>query len=486
MSPRIPALSEWPVTAKVPVLVTALMIALSVVITHQVLSRLAETQENHFQELTAAYLDGLSSSLIPPVLRDDVWETFDILDRAKSLYQGLKITGTVVADSNNVVLAATDPDTIPSYSKVPPTITGRFAASENLWLDKDDKVAGARRRLVYNGLTIGAIYAQFDVAALFRERRQVLWTLIATNAAIAIGLAAFGYYSVRWTLGPVHILTEHLRRGVEDPVPAIPEHQLGPEKSEFGQLFRRYNALVRAMHEREALLSRLAEEERLSSLGRLASGMAHEINNPLGGLFNAIETLRRYGQDRAVRERAISLLERGLAGIRDVVRSALVTYRADRLERPLHPADIDDLELLIKPEVARRDIKLIWQNHLAGEEPVSAGSVRQAVLNLLLNACHVSPPGGEVELTATIDTEGISITVRDEGPGLDPARIHDLERRDARPAPHPGESGLGLWVVRRLVAERDGFVRVKQPANSGTAITITIPRTATGATRRVA
>ena len=71
------ALSEWPVTAKVPVLVTALMIVLSVVITNQVLSRLAQTQQNHFQELTAAYLDGLSSSLIPPVLRDDVFLTLD-------------------------------------------------------------------------------------------------------------------------------------------------------------------------------------------------------------------------------------------------------------------------------------------------------------------------------------------------------------------------------------------------------------------------
>jgi hypothetical protein len=53
------------------------MIVLSVVITNQLLSRLAQTQQNHFQELTAAYLDGLSSSLIPPVLRDDVFLTLD-------------------------------------------------------------------------------------------------------------------------------------------------------------------------------------------------------------------------------------------------------------------------------------------------------------------------------------------------------------------------------------------------------------------------
>ena len=62
--------------------------------------------------------------------------------------------------------------------------------------------------------------------------------------------------------------------------------------TETGRLFRGFNRMARAVAEREALVARLADEERLASLGRLASGMAHEINNPLGGLFNAIDTLK--------------------------------------------------------------------------------------------------------------------------------------------------------------------------------------------------
>jgi signal transduction histidine kinase len=486
MKPRFPDLSEWPVTVKVPLLVIALMIVLSVVITNQVLTRLAQTQQRHFQELTAAYLDGLSSSLIPPVLRDDVWETFDILDRARNLYRGLKITGTVVTNGNGLVLAAADPRSTPSYSSVPATVTSRFATNDNLWLDDVGKVAAARRSLVYNRLNVGAIYAQFDVSALFRERGDVLWTLIATNAVIAFGAAAIGYYSVRWILRPIHILTDHLNHGADSPVPLIRDTQLGSEKSEFGQLFRQYNTLVRALNEREALASRLAEEERLSSLGRLASGMAHEINNPLGGLFNAIEALKRHGRDRSVRERAISLLERGLSGIRDVVRSTLVTYRLESTERSLNPADIDDLGLLIKPEVARRDLELIWDNRLAGEAAVRAGAIRQAVLNLLLNACHATPSGGKVHLTAASDTEMISITVCDEGPGLEASWASYLEKRGTDLAPRPGESGLGLWIIRRLVAETDGFVKVETPPNGGTAITINIPFAPSGLARHVA
>ena len=59
--------SEWPITAKVPMLVVVLMLAVSAVITNQVLSRLAESQRRHFDELAASYLDGLSSSLVPAV-----------------------------------------------------------------------------------------------------------------------------------------------------------------------------------------------------------------------------------------------------------------------------------------------------------------------------------------------------------------------------------------------------------------------------------
>ena len=127
--------SEWPVTAKVPLLVVALMIAVSAVITNQVLSRLADTQRRHFEELTASYLDGLSSSLVPAVLRDDVWETFDILDRARSLYRGLSVNGTVVANGTGIVLAAADPVAIPSYSRVPANIVDRFPPGQDVWLD---------------------------------------------------------------------------------------------------------------------------------------------------------------------------------------------------------------------------------------------------------------------------------------------------------------------------------------------------------------
>lgn len=467
--------SHWPVTVRVPVLVVILMIAVSAVITKQVLSRLEETQTRHFQELTSAYLDGLSSSLIPAVLRDDVWESFDILERAKSLYGGLRIKSTIVANRDGTVLAAADPKHFAPYSKIPTEVASRFDSGANVWLDEEQALAGARRLLVHQGLNIGAIYAEFDVAELFHERRSVLLTLLGTNALIAFGLALIGYLAILRILKPVRILTNHLHQAATAEALPIPERHIGAASSEFGQLFRRFNALIRALQEREMFASRLAQDDRLSSLGRLTSGMAHEINNPLGGLFNAIDTLRRHGQDAAVRDQAISLLDRGLKGIRDVVRAALVTYRVENAERALTASDIDDLAVLIKPELQRRDLKVSWRNEIRSDRMVRAGAIRQATLNLLLNACQATAPGHQIFLYARDDGPAIVVTVRDSGPGLDKERVRYLEEANPNDTPRPGESGLGLWIIRRLVSEAGGRLSVSYPPEGGTAVTITVP-----------
>ena len=207
-----------------------------------------------------------------------------------------------------------------------------------------------------------------------------------------------------------------------------------------------------AVREREALSRHLAEEERLASLGRLVSGMAHEINNPLGGLFNAIDTLKEHGERSDVRRRTIDLIDRGLKGIRDVVRTTLVTYRADRDIRSLHRADIDDLKLLVEPEVRRKNLTLRWRNERYDEVQVSPSVVRQVVLNLLLNACQATPAGGEVSFETTVEDAHFVAIVADTGPGLsDTARDVLGGQRDQ--AVSASGSGLGLWMVRRLVKE---------------------------------
>ena len=127
-------------------------------------------------------------------------------------------------------------------------------------------------------------------------------------------------------------------------------------------------------------------------LGRLASGMAHEVNNPLGGMLNAIDTIQAYGNDPGVLETSLEFLKRGLAGIRNVARAALVTYKGSSDTSLLTQSDLDDLPFLVQHETGARWLRLDWQNRISEPLAINGPAVRQIALNLLLNACAASPP----------------------------------------------------------------------------------------------
>ena len=305
-------------------------------------------------------------------------------------------------------------------------------------------------------------------------RRQVLLTLVAVNAALALGFAAVGSFALKRMLEPLSVFSgymERVREGRADPIPASKRRGLSRE---FDRLFDRFNAMARALNDREELASRLAEQEKYAVLGKLASGMAHEVNNPLGGLFNALDTLRRHGDDVRAREATLSLLQRGLSHIRNVVRSSLVNYRRGDSQHSARAVDIDDLRLLIEPDASRKAIRLDWINDIRGSLPVAGESVRQATLNLLINACAATPPGGMVQLRARATDDALVIDVGDQGPGLPGDRARIPPRAAAEDGPPIG-GGLGLWIVRRLVADEHGEIALVQESGLTTVIRIIWP-----------
>lgn len=255
----------------------------------------------------------------------------------------------------------------------------------------------------------------------------------------------------------------------------IPAEIVQRQSREFHDLFDRYNVMAKAVNEREELAAELAEEEKLASVGRLASGMAHEINNPLGGMFNALDSLRRYGAREDVRSTSIRLLEQGLAGIRDLVRSTLTSYRTDQRPRDLTPTDLDDLRLLIKPEARQRRLRLMWQIEFADPVHVPAVPVRDAILNLLLNACHACKEDGQVGFVARTGDGQFIAEVSDSGEGI-PQHIKEyLERDGAGTAPMDRRSGLGLWIVKRHCDELGARLRVVNAGPTGTTLRMVIP-----------
>ena len=470
---KMPLIRSSPITLKVPVAVASLMLLVGFVLSERVLARLADTQGRHLVELSQSYLDGLSSAIGPSILREDNWEIFDAITRMQAINKSLHPMETIVTNAKGAVIAASDPRQHPVGSIIKPTrASGDTLTSFSFDAGADS--ASAVRVLSYPGRVAGVIYAAFDTRHLAAERRDVVIALAVTNGILTILLAVAGWLLVARMMRPVRVLSKHLGVARETLAVPIPENVIAKTRGEFSLLFRAYNGLVRSMKEREELGKRLAEEKRLGSLGRLASAIAHEINNPLGGLFNALSTLKSHGHLQNVRDASLGLLERGLIGIRDVVRTTLTIYRTDVAPRDLSPADIDDLGLLVGPEARRKSVEITVVNSLNGDVPVPSTPIRQAVLNLILNAVAAAPEGSEICVSAEATPEELAIAVVDRGVGLPIPAAAVLTGRSATPPPLDG-GGLGLWTISRLVSDVGGKIVVEYPVAGGTAVKLNVP-----------
>jgi signal transduction histidine kinase len=150
--------------------------------------------------------------------------------------------------------------------------------------------------------------------------------------------------------------------------------------------------------------------------------------------------------------------------------------------RRLTRGDLDDLRILIEPELTRRQLKLSWRSCVAGTVDVAATETRQIALNLLLNACEASPPGSEIGFQAWVDAAPdhpgrieLNLEVVDSGPGLPKAvaaALTEIGVTDPRDPPR----GLGIRVVRDLVRGLGGRIVATAAADDhGSRIVVTLP-----------
>lgn len=467
---------RWPLALRVPVLVSLLMIAAAAVLSQGVLQRLSRDQERHLGELSAAYLDGLATALQPAAIRRDVWETFDALDRAQGRYTALHPGVAMLVLPDGSILASSEPRRFVLGTALPEGLATRSAEAAGRGapvMDEATARATLGRDLAEGGMGLGRIVAEVDIAPLLAERAAVRRTLLLANGALTLLFAILGFVLVRRLLQPLEILRAQVAAGGETgrvkPLPAAAIARAGPE---FAALFGAWNRTAAAIGEREAMAARLAEEERYAQLGKLASGMAHEVNNPLGGLLTAVDTIATHGDDQQVREASVAFLRRGLDDIRNVVRASLVTYKGRPGDGPLHREDLDDLRVLVRHEVERRGLHLQWENALSAESPADRTLTRQIVLNLLLNACAASPDGATVRVVAITGPDGgVVIDVSDEGPGLPAPALALLADPEASP---PEGGGLGLWIAVRLAHRLGGRISLCAAAQ-GTRIRLEVP-----------
>lgn len=448
----------WPVTLRVALATGAMMILLGLVASQQVLSTLSALQNERLREVAQSHVDGLGVALGPFVLHRDVWEVFDALDRAQEASAGARILFTSVADDRGRVLASTDPSRAPIDMEIESLFEDAVPVRD-LVAGTNGSIVRIREPLFVQGREVGAVLTELDVSDLAAQRRSTSIALLAANTLATLVLGLAGYFVVARLLKPVDLLTSHMGAVGGTPQP-IPDNEILDSDPILSRLLHKFNDMIGSIEARTEAERRLAKRERFVSLGRLSSSLAHEINNPLGGLLNATDTLRTYPDRPEVVRDAGEILNRGLLHLRDVSQAILDENRREKSDRPLGRADFDDLKLLFEPETKRLSQTLNWR--IEGSDgdlgAWPSAPLRQIVLNLLLNAASAAGQGGTVALTAAIQGGFFHLTVTDNGPGL----TRQAEDRLLSTTPLEPGGGVGLRLVRDLVAELGGEIALKR------------------------
>jgi signal transduction histidine kinase len=438
---------KMPVTFAAAAVVGALVVALG--LTYAAF----EDSEKAFTERAARLAETAARALPNLVLKDELWSAFELV-RGFATTGGPNSAGVVlvVADVNDRVFVSNDPNAFPVASRFRPSGSGGGpidgALSPAIWqsapiLSNDDD-------------RIGTVYVRMHRPVLLHEfvsRAQSvgIWALIALAILLPVG-----WYAGNRMAKPLVQLAEALHRVGANPgsQSSLPEH---PAMDEVGLVTRRFNEMTRELAQSETLKQEAYRAERLAAVGRLAGGVAHEINNPLAGLLNAIDTQRRHGaRDVALSDRTLDLLERGLNQIRQTVAALLVEVRAG--DDQLSPADFEDLMTLVEPGRAEKDVVLDWQIDLPNQIALPAAQVRQVALNLLLNAIDATPRSGKVQVAARVEEGSLHLIVSDQGDGF---AAESLSRvfEPFQSTTHGGE-GLGLRVTHQLVQDLNGDITV--------------------------
>lgn len=407
----------------------------------------------------------LMTGLTPALKHDDVWGAYRLL-RGPDATRDKQDLSLVVLDRNLRVFASNRPrrypvamalrDTDPELRPVAQVLGTALPLEFTVYRDLLPGRVMLLSPLVVDGEAIGGLLMVYP--------RHLFWPRfleIATQGAISILVVLIivvplGWYRGKCMVRPLTSLSRCMARVEHEPLERI-ECDLdtaGPD--EISQLGARFKEMILALRQKSDLERQFVVSERLAAVGRLAAGVAHEINNPLGGMLVAVDTLKERGTLDPSSQRTLALIERGLTQIRETVAALLV--EAGLAPHPLTPQDIEDMRTLIQPQVRARHLLVDWHNGVEAPLGLPSTLVRQVIINLLLNAVSAAAPYGRIACRFEPSPSRLRMEIGNDGAIIPMEQLEHLF--EPYYSGHPGGTGLGLWVTYQIVQQLGGIIAV--------------------------
>jgi len=317
-----------------------------------------------------------------------------------------------------------------------------------------------------------------------RNALTVLILIVAAGMALAIGL---GYLLANKIMSPVHRLIKASQQVSEGNL--TPE--IGPiSRDEIGVLQNTFKDMVVSLEERDKRRraeseNRLLQSEKQASVGRLAAGVAHEINNPLTGVLTYTHMLlRRKDLADDIRSDLTTIVE-STERVRRIVKGLLDFSRQTKLDR--EPSDVNTL---VRSTIAIMEnqalVKGVGLRFDPGENlpmaTLDRNQIQSVLLNMIINALDATEPGDNINIyTATglsasdSGQKGVEITIADNGCGIPSENLDKLFDPFFTTKDVGQGTGLGLAVSFGIVQRHGGTIRVQSEVGKGTRFFIWLP-----------
>jgi two-component system NtrC family sensor kinase len=331
---------------------------------------------------------------------------------------------------------------------------------------------------------IGMLYVGVQQGK-FRDMAMGTWATFA--AVTVVGVLAAGLLA--WKLAnsiarPVRALalaSEAIARGHFTQKVSV------ESCDELSALARTFNTMAQSLHQRDELLKQqtrqqLTRSERLAAVGRLAAGVAHEINNPLTGVLTFSHMLLKDVPANSQQHQDVQAIIEATTRCRDIIRGLLNFSRQNEPHK--RPCDLNAVlkdALALTRNQAHLDRVAIVEE-LDGRLPqvvIDPYQVQEVAVNVILNAIDAMGEGG----TLTVRTRGaqedgapwVEFEIADTGCGIPPENLERIFDPFFTTKPPGKGTGLGLAISYGIVAEHGGEIRVASQAGNGTTVTVRLP-----------
>jgi two-component system sensor histidine kinase HydH len=230
----------------------------------------------------------------------------------------------------------------------------------------------------------------------------------------------------------------------------------------------------------------LRQAQRLSAIGNLAAGVAHDVRNPLNAIKllsgHTIDNLKEVPEAEAA-VRQLSTIRNEVNRLEEIVSGFLALARERELAPEPRKVDglLEEALHLIKKDAEAREIRLHHELRAGDTElMVDPQQWTRAVLNVLINAMEACPKGGRVRVFSRVTDQHCEVEIRDDGPGMTREQLEHVF--DPYYTTKATGTGLGLSITRGIIEEHGGTIALWSTPDHGTHALITMPlKTGTGA-----